>query len=50
MQYGYDVATVAHTTANALAALDFERVAQMATLLGAACRRDGRATGSTTRS
>jgi len=34
MQYGYDAGTVAHTTANALAALDFERVAQMATLLG----------------
>ncbi len=34
MQYGYDIDTVAHTTANALAALDFERVAQMAALLG----------------
>jgi alpha-L-rhamnosidase len=34
MQYGYDVATAAHTTANALAALDFERVAQIASVLG----------------
>jgi alpha-L-rhamnosidase len=34
MRYGYDVSTVARTTTNVLAALDFQRLAQIATLLG----------------
>ena len=34
MQYGYDINTVAHTTANVLGAVVFDRAAQMATLLG----------------
>ena len=36
MQYGYDIGTVAHTTANVLAAVVFDREAQMAALLGKA--------------
>ena len=34
MRYGYDVGTVARTTTNVLAALGFQRLAEMATLLG----------------
>src|SRR6185295_15199725 len=34
MRYGYDVGTVARTTTNVLAALGFQRLAEMATVLG----------------
>ncbi len=46
MRYGYDVSTVARTTTNVLAALDLQRLAQIATLLG---RRDDAAAAQSRR-